>query len=189
MFLGYGVRPFCYREITMSFKRADRVSVLIQKALFEIFSRGLNDPRIGYISITSVNVTDDLRLARINYVSLGGQGNIDELKLGIESAKGFISRELAKRVKLKYTPKLEFFYDELISEAYEVIDKIDAHIEERNKRQQSETTQSIEDDQQKKTNQVLEQNQDIEMTTMMMDDFSETHSKEPTIGQNPTSDT
>ena len=68
----------------MSFRRADRVSVLIQKALFEIFSRGLNDPRIGSISITSVNVTDDLRLARINYVSMGGQGNIEELKLGIE---------------------------------------------------------------------------------------------------------
>ena len=115
----------------MSFRRADRVSVLIQKALFEIFSRGLNDPRIGSISITSVNVTDDLRLARINYVALGGQGNIDELKVGIESAKGFISREMAKRVKLKYTPKLEFFYDDLLNETYEVIDKIDEQIEQR----------------------------------------------------------
>ena len=126
----------------MSFRRADRVSVLIQKSLFEIFSRGLNDPRIGLISITSVNVTDDLRLARINYVSLGGQGNIEELKLGIESAKGFIARELAKRVKLKYTPKLEFFYDDILNEAYEVIDKIDAQIEQR---QQNQIEDQVED--------------------------------------------
>jgi ribosome-binding factor A len=115
----------------MSFKRADRVSVLIQKALFEIFSRGLNDPRICNISITSVNVTDDLRLARINYVALGGKGNVEELKAGMESAKGFISREMAKKVKLKYTPKLEFFYDEMLLETYEIIDKIDESIEQR----------------------------------------------------------
>ena len=136
------------REYVMSFKRADRVSVLIQKALFEIFSRGLNDPRIGNISITSVNVTDDLRLARINYVALGGQGNVDELKAGMESAKGFISREMAKKVKLKYTPKLEFFYDDMLLETYEIIDKIDESIERRQQEEFDSQDISEEDSQQ-----------------------------------------
>lgn len=131
----------------MSFRRADRVSVLIQKALFEIFSRGLNDPRIGNISITSVHVTDDLRLARINYVSLGGQGDVNELKMGMESAKGFISREMAKKVKLKYTPKLEFFYDDMLLETYEIIDKIDESIERR-QQEESDSHEIYEEDSQ-----------------------------------------
>ena len=62
---------------------------------------------------------------------MGGQGNVDELKAGMESAKGFISREMAKKVKLKYTPKLEFFYDSMLLETYEIIDKIDESIERR----------------------------------------------------------
>ena len=154
---------FC--EMVMSFRRADRVSVLIQQALFEIFSRGLNDPRIGLISITSVHVTDDLRLARINYVSLGGQGNIEELKMGIESAKGFIAREMAKRVKLKYTPKLEFFYDDILNEAYEVIDKIDAQIEQRQQNQIQEDQiqeDQIQEDQKNENNTDISSEEEIE---------------------------
>ena len=103
------------------FKRAQRVAVEVHKALSEIVLRGLKDPRITPFSITEVRVTDDLRLARVRIVPLGGEGNTEKLLAGLRSAAGYLSRQIAKQLRIKYSPRLEFFLDDSLPDAISVL--------------------------------------------------------------------
>ena len=103
------------------FKRAQRVSVEVHRALSEVVLRGLKDPRIIPFSITEVNVTDDLRLARVRIVPLGGVGDTDTLLAGLRAAAGYLSRQVAKQMRVKYSPRLEFFLDDSLSDAISVL--------------------------------------------------------------------
>ena len=95
----------------MEFKRADRVADLIKLEIAEILRREAHDPRIANITVTDVKLTDDLRSARIYVVELGKDRMSDEVGQGLAKAKGFLKRELGKRLKLRYIPELTFFYD------------------------------------------------------------------------------
>ena len=108
-----------------SFKRANRVSGEIRAALADILANGLKDPRVTPITLTSIRVTDDLRLARVNFVPLGGQGDAQKIAAGLEAARGFIRREIGRRVRLKYVPELRFHLDEALAESFRVADLID----------------------------------------------------------------
>ena len=107
------------------YKRAQRVSIEVHRALAEVLLRGLKDPRVGSISITSVTVTDDLRLARVRFLPLGGRGKEEEIVAGLRSASGYLSREVSKIVRSKYTPRLEFFIDESPPQAIAIVDALD----------------------------------------------------------------
>ena len=72
----------------------------------------LKDPRIGFVTITKVAVSDDLRLARVYYSVFGGEDQKEESHQGLESAKGYIKRELGRRVRLKYIPEISFLFDD-----------------------------------------------------------------------------
>lgn len=95
----------------MEFKRADRVADLIKLEIAEILRREAHDPRIANITVTDVKLTDDLRSARIYVVELGKDRMSDEVGQGLAKAKGFLKRELGKRLQLRYVPELSFFYD------------------------------------------------------------------------------
>lgn len=95
----------------MEFKRADRVADLIKMEIAEILRREAHDPRIANITVTDVKLTDDLRSARIYVVELGKDRMSDEVGQGLAKAKGFLKRELGKRLQLRYVPELSFFYD------------------------------------------------------------------------------
>ena len=107
------------------FKRAQRVAVEVHRALSDIVLRGLKDPRITSFSITEVRVTDDLRLARVRIVPLGGVGDSKKLLVGLKAASGFLSRQVAKKMRSKYSPKFEFFLDESLSDAISVLKGLD----------------------------------------------------------------
>lgn len=77
------------------------------------------------ITLTSIRVTDDLRLARVNFVPLGGEGDSEQIAAGLEAARGFIRREIGRRVRLKYVPELRFHLDEALAESFRVADLID----------------------------------------------------------------
>jgi ribosome-binding factor A len=115
----------------MSYKRAVRVSGEIRRALSEIVLRGLKDPRIGPFSITEVEMTDDLRLARVRFVPLGGEGNADEILRGLRSASGYLTRELSRRVRMKYVPKLEFHIDETLPSAIKMVEQLQSSADQR----------------------------------------------------------
>ncbi len=95
----------------MDFKRADRVADLIKQEIAHILRREAGDPRIANLTVTDVKLSDDLRSARVYVVELGKDRLSDEVARGLERAKGFLKRELGKRLKLRFTPELSFFYD------------------------------------------------------------------------------
>ena len=126
-----------------NFKRADRVAIEIQRALSDII-RAVKDPRVGLLSITNITVTDDLRLARIRVVPLGGTGDSEKLLTGLQAASGFISRKLAKQLRMKYAPKLEFHIDEHMDQAFSLVEQLEALVETSDDQEDSESSNSVE---------------------------------------------
>ncbi len=94
------------------FARSDRVSGLIQKALSEILKRDIGDPRLKMATITEVEVSRNLKLARIYFTTPDGKQKKDAAIKGFNSARGFIKRILAHEIGLKYMPDIKFFYDD-----------------------------------------------------------------------------
>lgn len=94
------------------FTRADRVGGLIQKVLSELLQKDLKDPRLKMISITGVKVSADLKLARVYFITSGDDRRKQEAADGFKTALGYLKRELAPRLGLRYMPELKFFYDD-----------------------------------------------------------------------------
>lgn len=94
--------------------RPERVAQLIQQKLGEIFARGLKDPRVGFVTITGVKMSADLRDARVYWAVHGDEKTRTETKQGIEAARGFLRREVGRGLELRLTPDLHFTYDEAI---------------------------------------------------------------------------
>lgn len=98
----------------MEYPRSYRVGELIHKNISEIISRGLKDPRIGFVTITAVDVTSDLRYARVYYTVIGSEKEKTESGIGIDKATPYIRRQLASKMTIRHTPELTFVYDESI---------------------------------------------------------------------------
>lgn len=123
----------------MTLKRADRVADLIKAELSDILLKEVRDPRIGVLTITGVDLTADLRSAKIYFVRMGEDEAGRELPEALEKASGFIKRELGKRLQLRYVPSLAFIYDR----SFEYGDKIDRLLSQ--VRQEENGTDSTED--------------------------------------------
>ena len=85
---------------------------LIKVELSDIILRQIRNPRIGMITITDVEVTDDLKLAKIFFVELGKDTCNPETQKGLGQARSFMKRELGKRLRLRYVPDIVFTPDE-----------------------------------------------------------------------------
>lgn len=94
-----------------SFKRADRVADLIKVEISDILLKMIRDPRIGLVTITGVKMTDDLRFAKVFFLEMGKDSLSEDTASGLQKAKGFLKRELGKRLKLRYVPDISFHYD------------------------------------------------------------------------------
>jgi ribosome-binding factor A len=94
------------------FSRSDRVSGLIQKVLSEILQKDIKDPRLKLTTVTGVEVSRDLKLARIYFTTPDAEQKKEAVIKGFESARGFIKRALANELDLKYMPDIKFFYDD-----------------------------------------------------------------------------
>jgi ribosome-binding factor A len=110
----------------MSGKRTDRVAARIQQELAELLSQKVSDPRVSGVMVTSVDVTPDLMDARIRIRMQSGGDAKGALK-GLESASGFLRRELGARLQLRNAPRLAFFYDESLEKSRR-IDEVLAEI-------------------------------------------------------------
>lgn len=95
----------------MEFKRSDRVADLIRQEIAEMLYRNVKDPRLGGVTITGSEVSPDLRYARVFYIFRGDETEKEKVAQGLTKAKGFIRRELGKRLHLRYLPELDFRYD------------------------------------------------------------------------------
>ncbi len=96
-----------------SYKRSERVGDLIREEVADIIMHKLKDPRLGFITITDAQVSDDLRHARV-YASILEDAKKDESLKILNSSARFIRNELSKRIKIKFIPDLVFKIDESI---------------------------------------------------------------------------
>ncbi|RCW70672.1 30S ribosome-binding factor RbfA [Saliterribacillus persicus] len=98
----------------MSELRANRVGEQMKKELGDIISRKIKDPRVGFVTVTDVEVTGDLQQATIFISVLGEDKQKQDTLVGLAKAKGFIRSEIGKRIRLRKTPELIFEWDETI---------------------------------------------------------------------------
>jgi ribosome-binding factor A len=94
-----------------------RVGQAIQLEISEMVNKDLKDPSIGFLTITFVKMSADLRYARIYVSTMGSEEEKKKTLRGLNRAKGFIRRELARRLNLRYTPELSFFIDDTLEKA------------------------------------------------------------------------
>lgn len=91
--------------------RVEKVQELMKQEVSQIILHELKDPRIGFVTVTQVEATGDLRSAKI-YVSLmGNEEQVRDCWKGLNSSLGFIRREIGKRIRLHFTPELSFQID------------------------------------------------------------------------------
>lgn len=95
----------------MASQRSHRVGEQIHKEVSVLLHKGLKDPRIGFVTVTSVEMTSDLHLARIFFTVIGDESARLETEKGLKSSIPFLRREIGKRLRLRYTPELVFQYD------------------------------------------------------------------------------
>lgn len=132
----------------MSTGRMRRVDEAIRQVLGDAVAGDLKDPRVGFVTVTDVRTSADLRHARV-YVSVlgagGGESNEDEREAsldGLRSAHGFLQGRIAGELRLKRTPTLEFIYDETTDRALRVENLLAASSPEGEPPEGEETEQS-----------------------------------------------
>ncbi|PUB18185.1 30S ribosome-binding factor RbfA [Paenisporosarcina sp. OV554] len=91
--------------------RSNRVAEQMKKELGEIIARKLKDPRIGFVTVTDVEVTGDLQQATVFITVLGDDRKRRETLKGLTQAKGFMRTEIGQRIRLRKTPELMFELD------------------------------------------------------------------------------
>lgn len=94
----------------MNNQRQERVNSQFKEELADLL-RKVKDPRIGFVSVTDVEVTADLKQARVYVSVLGNEEAQKETMAGLRSATGFIRTELARRIRLRFMPEIEWRYD------------------------------------------------------------------------------
>lgn len=99
----------------MAKNRTGRVSEQIKKELSLLIQSELKDPRVGFVTVTGVEVTNDLSQAKVFLSVLGDAEQQNNSLRGLEKAKGFLRSELGKRVLLRHTPELIFKIDESVA--------------------------------------------------------------------------
>jgi ribosome-binding factor A len=106
-----------------------RVDESIRQVIGDALASDLKDPRVGFVTVTDVKTSADLSHARV-YVSVLGEPEVREDTLvGLRSAHGYLQGCLARELKLKRTPTLEFSYDDTTDRAMRVDALIEAEIE------------------------------------------------------------
>jgi ribosome-binding factor A len=101
----------------MAGRRAERVSRQVVQALASIVETGVHDPRLAGITFTAATATDDLRTVRVYFTVFGDAPGDEAAADGLKAASGFLRRELAQRLSLRYVPSLLFEYDESVRNA------------------------------------------------------------------------
>jgi len=95
----------------MEGKRSEKVADLIQKEISQMLVKSIKDPRIGFVTITRVNVSEDCRLAKVYFSVAGTLEERESSVKGLDSAKGYVRKELGRRIRLRYTPEIIFQFD------------------------------------------------------------------------------
>jgi ribosome-binding factor A len=94
------------------YKRSERIGELILAEIADLIAREIKDPRIGFVTFTRVEMSDDLRHAKVFVSSFGAEAEKARTLQGLSSATGYMRRHLGRALHLRYTPELSFLLDD-----------------------------------------------------------------------------
>ncbi|MDO9081298.1 MAG: 30S ribosome-binding factor RbfA [Desulfuromonadales bacterium] len=104
----------------MGIQRAQKVAEAIQKEISSLIIKGLKDPRVGFVTITAVDVTSDLSLAKVFFTVIGDDKARKDSAAGLKSAIPYIRREIGKQLRLRVVPEVVFHYDTSIDYGHHI---------------------------------------------------------------------
>lgn len=93
------------------YSRADRVADQIRMEVADILMRKIKDPRVRAVTVTDVELTNDLRIARVFVTVMGTEAEAKDVFVGLAKASGFVRSELGRRLTLRYLPEVVFVKD------------------------------------------------------------------------------
>ena len=102
-----------------------RVNEAVREVVSARIAAGLRDPRIGFVTVTSVDTTPDLRQARVYVSVLGDDEERAATMAGLESAHGVLQLSVARELRMKHTPTLQFVFDESIGRGMRITELLD----------------------------------------------------------------
>jgi ribosome-binding factor A len=102
-----------------------RVNEAVREVLSARIAEGLNDPRIGFVTLTSVDTSPDLRHARVYVSVLGDDAERADTMAGLESAHGLLQQAIGRELRMKRTPTLQFVFDESIDRGMRISELLD----------------------------------------------------------------
>ena len=105
--------------------RMRRVNEAVREVISAHISGDLKDPRIGFVTVTGVETSPDLRSARVFVSVLGEQPQRDDALAGLRSSAGFLQAQLAREVRMKRTPTLDFVYDDSVDTGMRITELLD----------------------------------------------------------------
>jgi ribosome-binding factor A len=109
----------------MAADRMRRVNEAVREVLSGRIAEGLKDPRIGFVTVTSVETSPDLRQARVFVSVLGDQDERERTLAGLGSSHGVLQAAIAAELRMKRTPTLEFVYDDSIDRGMRITELLD----------------------------------------------------------------
>lgn len=112
------------------YSRSARVVEQIRRELADLIRSEVKDPRVGFISLTEVEITPDYAHAKVFFTSMTGEEGVEDILAGLRRASGFLRRELGRRVRIHTTPELHFVYDRSIENGNRMSALIDKVIAE-----------------------------------------------------------
>ena len=109
----------------MSTDRMRRVNEAVREVLSVRIAEGLKDPRIGFVTVTAVETSPDLRHARVFVSVLGNQQEREDTLAGLQHAHGLLQQAIAGELRMKRTPTLQFVFDESIDRGMRISELLD----------------------------------------------------------------
>ena len=104
--------------------RKEKLEELIKRKTADFLLTEIKDPRIGFVSVTKVEISKDFSQAEIGVSVLGGSKDIRKSLEGLNSATGYIQHYLGKEIRIKHIPKIEFHLDSSLSQSARMVDLI-----------------------------------------------------------------
>jgi ribosome-binding factor A len=108
--------------------RTSRIASQVQRSLAELLRRGVKDPRVGNLTITAVEVANDLSFARVYVLPFASSQSAEGMLEGLRSAAGYLRGQLAHELKLRHMPRLDFQLDRVIEGAHHLTSLIDGAV-------------------------------------------------------------
>ncbi len=110
---------------TFSYKRSDRVSELVRHEISDILLKDIKDPRMETVTVTRVKVSDDLRSAKVLFGVMDKTAEVEDIREALQQAGNFMHKLLARRLRLKNTPKLIFEFDRNLDYSFHISSILD----------------------------------------------------------------